>query len=84
MRMFYINSWRESKKGKRTFHQEIVSFICNISLLAYYADITRRHALLVGRQDEGTTEFVLLTNDGVPEFFQESNKVLTIQKAEFS
>ena len=44
----------------------------------------RRHALLVGRQNKGTTELVLLTNDGVPEFFQEPNNVLTIQKAEFS
>ena len=39
----------------------------------------RRHAILVGRQDKGTTELVLLTNDGVPEFFQEPNNVLTIQ-----
>ena len=43
----------------------------------------RSHALLSGRQDKGTTEFVLLIDDGVPEFFQEPNDVLTNQKAEF-
>ena len=34
-------------------------------------------------QDKGTTEFVLVIDDGVPEFFQEPNDVLTNQKAEF-
>ena len=53
-------------------------------LLGYYAEILRRHALLAGRRDKGTTEFMLLANDGVMEFFQEPNNVLTIQKAEFS
>ena len=73
-------------RGKRRVHQEISSFMDNVSqyLLGYYAEILRRHALLAGRQDKGTTEFMLLTNDGVMEFFQEPNNVLTIQKAEFS
>ena len=72
-------------RGKRRLHQEISSFMDNVSqYLLYYAEILRRHALLAGRQDKGTTEFMLLANDGVLEFFQEPNDVLTIQKAEFS